>query len=128
MRKLFAIAAMSMVMAGSAAAQGGGGGMGGGMANMTPEQRLTMQYDRLFKDITVTDAVKAKAMDIIKKHSEEMAKIDPQAADRREQMTAHRTAQNTELKALLTKDEDKATFDKNAAAGGRGRGGPPPTV
>lgn len=124
MRKLFAIAAMSMVMAGSAAAQGGGG-MGG--MQMTPEMRQHMIFDRLFKEITLTDAVKAKAMEIIKKHSDEMAKIDRDAADRREQMMAHRKAQNEDLRALLTSDADKKKFDENAAAPmGRGRGGPPP--
>ncbi|MBI3568731.1 MAG: hypothetical protein HY084_11090 [Gemmatimonadetes bacterium] len=124
MRKFLAIAAMSLVMAGTAAAQGGGGGMGG--MQMDPAQMQQRTFDRLFKDITVTDAVKTKAMDIIKKHQGEMAAIDPQAADRRDQMMHHRTAMHTELKGLLTSDADKATFDKNAAAPMGRRGGGPP--
>ena len=126
MKKLVAVAAMLVTMAGAASAQGGGGGGGGGggMANMTPEQRIDMTVQRLFKDITLTDAVKAKATAIIKTASEASAAIadrrSPEGMAKNQEINKKR---NDDLKALLTNDADKAKFDANAAAPGGRRGG-----
>jgi Spy/CpxP family protein refolding chaperone len=125
MRKLFAAAAMLAVMAGSASAQGGGGG--GGMGQMTPEQmaaRMAQQVDVMFKGITITDAIKAKAVDIVTKASADSRAIDrtaPDAADKRKAITDKR---NADLAGLLSNDADKRMLADNIAAmpaGGRGR-------
>ena len=89
MRKLIAAAAMVVAMAGTASAQGGGGG---GM-QQTPEQmaaRMAQQVDVMFKGITITDAIKAKAVDILTKSGTDMRGIDraaPDAADKRKAIT-----------------------------------------
>jgi Spy/CpxP family protein refolding chaperone len=124
MRKIFATAAMLAVMAGSASAQGGGGG---GMGQMTPEQmaaRMAQQVDVMFKGITITDAIKAKAVDIVTKASADSRAVDraaPDAADQRKKITDKR---NADLAALLSNDADKKMLADNIAAmpaGGRGR-------
>ena len=124
MRKIFAAAAMLAVMAGSASAQGGGGG--GGM-QMTPEQmaaRMAQQVDVMFKGITITDAIKAKAVDVLTKASADSRAVDrtaPDAADKRKAITDKR---NADLAALLSNSADKKTLADNIAAmpaGGRGR-------
>ncbi len=87
MRKFFAAAAMLAVMAGSASAQGGGGG--GGRAAMTPEQMATMmaaRVDAIYKGVTITDAIKAKAVDILTKAQADGRGIDRAAPDRADQM------------------------------------------
>ena len=125
MRKFFAAAAMLAVMAGSASAQGGGGG--GGM-QQTPEQmaaRMAMQVDNMFKGITITDAIKAKAVDILTKSGADSRAVDraaPDAADQRKKITDKR---NADLAALLSSDADKKTLADNIAAMPQ-RGGRPP--
>ena len=119
MRKTLAVAAMLLTMAGAASAQGGGGGGRGG----TPEQRDSTQLSRLFNGITLNADQTAKAKAIITKGREATAGMDRQAPDFREKMTEANTKRNADLKALLSSDADKAKFDENAAAGGRGRGG-----
>ena len=123
MRKIFAAAAMLAVMAGSASAQGGGGGMG----QMTPEQMAAMtaqRVDAMFKGITITDAIKAKAVDIVTKAQADSRAVDraaPDAADQRKKITDKR---NADLAMLLSNDGDKKTLVDNIAvmlAGGRGR-------
>jgi hypothetical protein len=79
----------------------------------------------LYKDITLSDAQKTKATDIITKASTDNRAIDraaPDAADKRKAITDKR---NADLKALLTSDADKKKFDDNLAnmPQGRGRGG-----
>lgn len=121
MRKILAVVAMTIVMAGSAAAQGGGGG-GGGRGG-TPEQRDSTTLARLFNGITLNAAQLSKAKDIIKAGREATMTLDRQAPDFRDKMTEANGKRNADLKALLAADADKAKFDDNAAAGGRGRGG-----
>jgi len=128
MKKLLSAAAMVMVIAGSAVAQGGGGG--GGM-QMTPEQMqamMTRQVDMMFKDITITGAVKTKAGEIISKAQMDMRGIDRAAADAQEKRGAISKKRNDELAALLTNDADKAKLAANIAAmpARGGRPAPPP--
>ena len=130
MKKLLSAAAMVMVIAGSAVAQGGGGGGGGGM-QMTPEQMqamVTRQVDVMFKDVTITDAVKAKAGEIISKAQTDMRGIDRAAADAQEKRGAILKKRNDDLAALLTNDADKAKLAANIAAMPQrgGRPAPPP--
>jgi Spy/CpxP family protein refolding chaperone len=124
MKKVFAVAAMLVTMAGAASAQGGGGGGGGGGAQMTPEQMLERNMTRLFKDITLTDAVKTKAEAIIKEAMEASGKIadrrSPEGMAKNQEITKKR---NEDLKELLKSDADKKQFDTNAAAPGGRRGG-----
>ena len=128
MKKLLSAAAMVMVIAGSAVAQGGGGG--GGM-QMTPEQMqamMTRQVDMMFKDITITDAEKTKAGEIISKAQMDMRAIDRAAADAQEKRGAISKKRNDDLAALLTNDADKAKLAANIAAmpARGGRPAPPP--
>jgi hypothetical protein len=126
MRKIFAAAAMIAAMAGTAAAQGGGGG---GRGPMTPEQiaaRNATTVDAMFKGITLTDAIKAKAVDIVSKAGDASRAVDraaPDAADQRAKITTQR---NADLAALLTSDADKKMLADNIAAmPAPGRGRPP---
>lgn len=123
MKKLFAIAGLLAVMAGSAAAQGGGGGGGGMGRGGSPEQRDSVTLARMFNGITLTADQTAKAKTIITAAREASSKIAPDAADRQDQMMTINTKRAADLKALLTTDADKAKFDENAAAMGRGRRG-----
>jgi hypothetical protein len=123
MRKFFAAAAMLAVMAGSASAQGGGG-----RAAMTPEQRqaaMAMQVDNMFKGITLTDAIKAKAVDIVSKAGDASRAVDRAAADAAEQRAKITTTRNADLAALLSSDADKKMLADNIAAMPQ-RGGRPP--
>jgi periplasmic protein CpxP/Spy len=107
-------------------AQGGGGG-GRGM-QMTPQA----QVDALDKAVTLTADQKPKVLAIYtadaKKRADLMSSQDP---DMRTKMTAMRTDENTQIKALLT-DDQKTKFDAMPQRGGRGGGGggggamPPP--
>jgi Spy/CpxP family protein refolding chaperone len=124
MKKIFAIVGLTMAMAGTAMAQGGGGG-GGGM-QMDPAAMAQRQIDGLFKDITITDAVKAKATEILTKAMTDNRAIDRTAPDAMEKRQANTKARNDALKALLTSDADKAKFNANLAAMPQGRGGRPP--
>jgi hypothetical protein len=124
MRKFFAAAAMLAVMAGSASAQGGGGG---GM-QQTPEQiaaRMAQQVDVMFKGITITDAIKAKAVDILTKAGADSRAIDRTAADAADKRKAITDKRNADLAALLSNDADKKMLADNIAAMPAGRGRPP---
>lgn len=121
MKKIFAIVGLTMVVAGTAMAQGGGGGM-----QMDPAAMATRMIDGLFKDITLTDAQKTSATDIITKAMTESRAIDRAAPDAQEKRAAVSKARNEALKALLKSDADKAKFDANLAAMPQGRGGRPP--
>jgi len=124
MRKMLAVVAMLLLAVGSASAQGGGGGGGGG-GRGTPEQAAQRLMDGLFKDITLSDAQKAKATEIISKAREATMGMDRQAADFREKMTEANNKRNADLKGILTSDADKAKFDenvKNMPTGRRGGG------
>jgi Spy/CpxP family protein refolding chaperone len=124
MKKILVAAAMLAVMAGSASAQGGGG-----RGPMTPEQRTAMvtgQVDNMFKGITLTDAIKAKAIDIVSKAGDASRAVDRSAADAAEQRAKITTQRNADLAALLSSDADKKTLADNIAAMPTGRGGRPP--
>ena len=124
MRKILAAAAMIAAMAGTAAAQGGGGG--GRM--QTPEQmaaRNTATVEAMFKGITITDAVKAKAVEIVTKAGTDMRAIDRNAADAMDQRKKLTDTRNADLAALLTSDADKKMLAENIAAMPQ-RGGRPP--
>jgi Spy/CpxP family protein refolding chaperone len=126
MRKILAAAAMLAVMAGSASAQGGGGG--GGRMQMTPEQmaaRNATTVDAMFKGITITDAIKAKAVEIVGKAQTDMRGVDRSAADAADQRAKITTQRNTDLAALLSNDGDKKMLADNIAAMPQGRGRPP---
>ena len=126
MRKIFAAAAMLAVMAGSASAQGGGGG---GMPQMTPEQmaaRMAGQVDVMFKGVTITDAIKAKAVDIVTKSSADSRAVDRTAADAADQRKKITDKRNADLAALLSNDADKKMLADNIAAMPAGRGARPP--
>jgi Spy/CpxP family protein refolding chaperone len=125
MRKILAAAAMIAAMAGTAAAQGGGG-----RAPMTPEQiaaRNTTMVETLFKGITITDAVKAKAVDIVTKAGEASRAVDRSAADAMDQRKKINDTRNSDLAALLTSDADKKMLADNIAAMPQ-RGGRPPVT
>ena len=126
MKKILVAAAMLAVMAGSASAQGGGGG--GGRMQMTPEQmaaRNAQTVDALFKGITITDAIKAKAVDIVGKANDANRAVDRTAADAAEQRAKITTQRNADLAALLSNDADKKMLADNIAAMPQGRGRPP---
>lgn len=126
MKKILVAAAMLAVMAGSASAQGGGGG--GGRMQMTPEQmaaRNAQTVDALFKGITITDAIKAKAVDIVGKAGDASRAVDRTAADAAEQRAKITTQRNADLAALLSNDADKKMLADNIAAMPQGRGRPP---
>jgi Spy/CpxP family protein refolding chaperone len=121
MKKIFAIVGLTMVMAGTAMAQGGGGGG----RQMDPAAMAQRQIDGLFKDITLTDAVKAKATEILAEAMTDNRAIDRTAPDAMEKRQAVMKTRNEALKALLASDADKAKFDANLAAMPQGRGGRP---
>ena len=120
MKKFVAAVGLLAVMAGAASAQGGGGGRGG---RGTPEQQDSVQLSRLFDGITLNADLTAKAKDIITKAREGNMALDRQAADFMEKMQSANAKRAADLKALLTADADKAKFDENVAAAGRGRRG-----
>ena len=123
MKKILVAAAMLAVMAGSASAQGGG------MPQQTPEQiaaRMAQTVDVMFKGITITDAIKAKAVEVLTKASADNRAVDraaPDAADQRKKITDQR---NADLAALLSNSTDKKTLADNIAAMPTGRGARPP--
>ena len=121
--RILAAAALVLV-ASTAAAQGGqGGGMGqGGAARMN---------EMLFKDITLTDAQKAK-VDSIQTHQREAMQAMMQGGGMQdpgmhEKMTEMRTKTNADIRAVLTA-EQQVVFDTNLAAMPQGGGmrRPPP--
>ena len=96
---------------------------------MTPEQRtamITTQVDAMFKGITLTDAIKAKAIDIVSKAGDASRAVDRAAADAADQRAKITTQRNTDLAALLSSDADKKMLADNIAAMPTGRGGRPP--
>jgi Spy/CpxP family protein refolding chaperone len=126
MRAIRILAAAALVfVASTAAAQGGGqGGMGqGGMGQQGGASRMN---EMLFKDITLTDAQKAKIDSIQAKARADMQGMDRQDPAVREKMAEMRTKQNKDIRDVLTA-EQQVVFDKNLAAMPQ-RGAPrPPT-
>jgi protein CpxP len=97
-------------------AQGGGGG---GRMQMTPEARVAA----IDKAVTLTDDQKSKITAIYTADAKKMADLRAsQDPDMRTKMTAMRTDENTQIKALLT-DDQKPKYDAYVAAMPQGRGG-----
>ena len=106
--------------------QGGPGGMGGGRGMM-----VARPNPALFKDITLSDAQRAKIDSIQAKGREEMMAMmqggGQDMSAMREVMGQFRAKQIADIRAVLT-PEQQATFDKNAAEapqGGPGGRRPP---
>ena len=106
--------------------QGGPGGMGGGRGGM-----MARQNEMLFKDITLTDAQKAKIDSIQAKGREEMMAMmqggGQDMSAMREMMGQMRAKQMADLRAVLTPAQ-QPVFDKNVAEmpqGGPGGRRPP---
>ncbi|GAB1344273.1 hypothetical protein [Gemmatimonas sp.] len=121
-------AAAALAIATPAFAQGGP--PGGGMGQMSPEQRLARQKEMLFQGITLTAAQSAKADTLImqgmQKQMEAMQAARSGGGDMgamREQMQKMNGERNEALKALLTTDADKAKFDENVKNMPQGRRG-----
>ncbi len=112
-RMLIAVAALALASALSGrdvVAQGGGGG---GMRGMGGARMTEM----LLKDITLTDAQKAKVDTInteMQKSMPQMTPGSPPPEGMREKMMAARQKQQADIRAILT-DEQKVIFDKNVA-------------
>jgi Spy/CpxP family protein refolding chaperone len=121
-------AAAALAIATPAFAQGGP--PGGGMGQMSPEQRLARQKEMLFQGITLTAAQSAKADTVImqgmQKQMEAMQAARSGGGDMgamREQMQKMNGERNDALKAILTSDADKAKFDENVKNMPQGRRG-----
>jgi Spy/CpxP family protein refolding chaperone len=126
LRALAAVAALACAT--PAFAQGGP--PGGGMGQMSPEQRLARQKEMLFQGITLNANQSAKADTLImqgmQKQMEAMQAARSGGGDRAammEQMQKMNSERNDALKALLTSDADKAKFDENVKTMPQGRRG-----
>ena len=122
MKKMIRMAAMAaaLMMAVSTVSKAQGGG-GGGRGN--PSARILAALD----SVHASDAIKAKADSIVKAYATQSAPLMEAMrggdADARTKMTELNKKRNDEITALLTKDEDTATFDRLTAGGGRRGGG-----
>jgi Spy/CpxP family protein refolding chaperone len=108
--------------AGPAAAQQGGGGM-----RMDPAQMVQRSTDRLLTGITLTATQQDSVKAITARQTTEIQAAF-QSGDRSKMMDM-RQHQRTELRGILTADQQKV-FDKNVedmekARANRGAGGPP---
>ncbi|MEK0431068.1 MAG: hypothetical protein RL139_872 [Gemmatimonadota bacterium] len=137
MSRIRLLLAAVVLSASTLAAQGGQGGpppggMGGGRGGMGGQGGMMgRQNEMLFKDITLTAAQQAKVDSIQAKGREEMmAMMQSGGQDRsalREVMMQARAKQMTDIRAVLTADQ-QTTFDKNLAEmpqGGQGGRRPP---
>ncbi len=99
-------------------AQGGGGG---GMGQMTSDQRVA-RIDTAVGPLSDDQKAKIKAIYDVdqKKREDMMAAQDP---DMRTKMTAMRTDENKQIRALLTPDQ-QTKFDAMPQGRGPGGGGP----
>lgn len=123
--RILAAAALVFV-ASTAAAQGGQGGPPGGQGGQGMQQR---QNEMLFKDITLSEAQKAR-IDSIQtasrtKMQEMMQAGGMQDPANREKMMEMRRKQQADIRAVLTA-EQQVQYDKNLAAMPQGRGQRPP--
>ena len=118
-----ALSASTLTAQGGMGGQRGMGGQGGmgGQAGM-----MNRQNEMLFKDITLTDAQKAKVDSIQAKGREEMmAMMQGGGQDRsamREVMMQVRAKQMADIRAVLTAAQ-QPVFDKNLAEMPQGPGG-----
>ena len=124
--RILAVAGL-MLMASTAGAQGGQGAQGSG--RMSSEDMQRRQNEMLFKDITLSDAQKAK-IDSIQAASRATSRELMQAGGMRDSTTRAkmmelRTRERADIRAVLTA-EQQVTFDKNVVAMPQ-RGGRRPT-
>ena len=125
MKKMIRMAAMAAAMfvavttvakAQDAAQQGRGRGG-------NPSARILAALD----SVHASDAIKAKADSIVKATMVEMGPLNEAArggdTEAGAKVAALRTKQNEAIKALLSNDADKATFDRLTAMRGRRGGG-----
>jgi periplasmic protein CpxP/Spy len=126
LRAIAAVAALAI--ASPAFAQGGP--PGGGMGQMSPEQRIARQKEMLFQGITLSAEQSAKADTVImqgmRKQMEAMQAARGGGGDRAammEQMQKMNSERNDALKSILTSDADKAKFDENLKNMPQGRRG-----
>lgn len=93
----------------TAMAQGPQGGFGGGMRQQPPKERA----EAMAKDLSLTDAEKAKVQEVFEKNDEKMTKfrteVSRDSPDFREKFQALRDAQNADLIAVLEKKNLKLT-------------------
>ena len=106
------------------------GGRGGGMGQMSPEQRLARQKEMLFQGITLSAAQSAKADTLIMQGMQKQMEAMQAArsgggdmASMREQMQKMNADRNEALKGILTNDADKAKFEENLKNMPQGRRG-----
>jgi Spy/CpxP family protein refolding chaperone len=132
LRKLAAVACLTLAVSVTAEAQGGGmgGGMGGGRGGNAAEMQQR-QRAMMFEGITLDEA-QTKKVDSIQaatrtKQQEMMQAARGGGGDRQAMMAQvqeMRTAERTAIRELLTKEQQEQ-FDKNVAKmpamGGRGR-------
>ena len=114
MRRMNIAAFSFMLLAAASApamAQGAGGGMGAG--RMDPAQMATRTSDRLMTGITLS-ATQSDSVKAIDTRFAASMKDAMGGSDARTKMTEMRTKQQTDLRAVLTSDQ-QATFDKNVA-------------
>ncbi|MDQ6738375.1 MAG: hypothetical protein M3Z30_11840 [Gemmatimonadota bacterium] len=113
MRRISIAACSLMLLAAASAPAMAQGNMGGGMGT-DPAQMLQRSTDRLLTGITLsasqTDSVKAVNTRFAASMHTEMAA----GGDMRAQMTAMRTKQRADIRAVLTADQ-QVVFDKNVA-------------
>lgn len=125
------LAALLLVVAASTAqAQGGQAGGGQGMGQGMGQGGGRMN-EMLFKDITLSpeqktkiDSIQAAGRTAMQEMMQAGGMQDPA---NREKMMAMRTKQNTDIRAVLTA-EQQVTFDKNLAAMPQGGGRRPPPI
>jgi Spy/CpxP family protein refolding chaperone len=121
MKNLVRVVAATAVLALATPAYGQGYGGGGGM-QMSPEQMIARQKDRMFEGITLSAEQSAKADTIIMKGMRQLMEMRQSGGMDREAMQKMNTERNDALKALLN-DEQKKKFEANLAAMPQGRRG-----
>jgi Spy/CpxP family protein refolding chaperone len=122
MRKVQLAVAALVLSSTMVLAQGGGGGGGGGGGRGGAQM-----MERLMTGITLSAEQKVKVDSVVAKYQALNQAIPREDTERRAKMTANRTKQNDEIKAILT-DDQKKVFDKNVAdmaAAMQGGGRPP---
>lgn len=89
----------------TAMAQAPQGGFGGGMRQQPPKERA----EAMAKDLSLTDAEKAKVQEVFEKNDEKMTKfrteVSRDSPDFREKFQALRDAQNADLIAVIGKEK-----------------------
>lgn len=81
--------------------------------------------NRLFEGVTLTTDQRSRACDVLARLHRQQLLQDQAAATTQLAIAAKRLERDAALRALLTNDADRATFDTrpSSPAGGRGRGG-----